>query len=382
MYVSHKNSEEKAIEQQEHLEVEQQYKRRKTKVALPIILLLISLAIAVGAAIYEFDPNHRFFQTLGIATKCKYEGKEYQNEETFKIAETCMMCTCSDGGINCDKDICDDVDTALNVVIEDKLISLSKQDSIEIKSANKIQKNRLYIATLDKKSILLYFSDVCDFENEHKMPYKHVEYLDNTTFFSDECISSEGLSDIYELLSFDGSSNIIANSSFYDVKNDVVYASIIDNHTVTDDLEISENITIDSYIYKFDLKKQLATLTWEQKSSESLVNTKYAYLSNKSNSHKLLFSIIQCADCEIEDPSEVYLMNLENNKIEDLGRIYVKNIDKNNIITYQKYVDQFYYPIDNLDAKNFYCNNNPDYWCGDGQSVWSLYEKIYTKNFD
>ena len=75
-------------------------------------------------------------------------------------------------------------------------------------------------------------------------------------------------------------------------------------------------------------------------------------------------------------------MDLASNKIDNLGRVYIKNIDQENIVTYQKYVDQFYYPIDNLDAKNYYCNNNPDYWCGDGQSVWRLYEKIYTKDLN
>jgi len=376
------------LEQEEYLEEKKYKKRKKSKILLPIILLIGSLTIAIGAAVYKSNPDHQIFQKLGITKnidamkKCVYEGKEYQDKETFKIEETCMVCTCSDGGINCDEDICEKPDVSEEILVENELSSLSKQDSIEIKSVTEIQKNYLYAATLDKKSILLYFSDTCNLKSEQKTSYKYVEYLDNTTFFSDECISSENLSNIYELLNFNDLSQVVVNSYFYDITNNVIYTSLIDTYIITNKSEGEEITNVDSYIYKFDLKNNLSTLLWQQKSSEKLVNKKYAYLSNKSTSDKLLFSIIQCTNCEIEEPREVYLMDLNNNKVDDLGRIYVKKVDKDNVVTYQKYVDQFYYPIDNLDAKNFYCSNNPDYWCGDGQSIWKLYEKIYTKNLD
>jgi len=393
MYVNHKDPEEKALEQEEYLE-EKKYKKHKiskiSKILLPIILLLFSLTIAVGAAIYESDPNYKIFQTLGIAKsvdnklKCNHEGKEYQDNETFKIAETCMICTCSGGGVNCDEDICENTDTPEEELIENEVTAVSKQTSIEIKSATKFQEDYVYIAVLDTKPILLYSSNTCNFKSEGKTFYKYAKYLNNETFFDDKCISTEKLSDIYELLNFNDLSQVIINSYFYDTQNNIIYTSLIDTYTTINkgEGEVKEVSNIDSYIYKFDLKNNLSTLLWQQKSSKESTNIKYAYLSDKSNSDKLLFSLVECSDCEIDEPSEIYMIDLITNEIYTLGRIYVKTVDKNNVVTYQKYVDKFYYPIDNLDAKNFYCKNNPDYWCGDGQSVWKLYEKIYTKSFD
>ena len=96
----------------------------------PLGILLIESISQSNIYIYYYSGASKTFTDIPKSDSCEYDGKTYNEGDSFDATDGCNTCTCSEGQIGCTKIGCNastneyigDDKTSLNVNINDTII--------------------------------------------------------------------------------------------------------------------------------------------------------------------------------------------------------------------------------------------------------------------